>query len=82
MWATHTGHGSGHMRQEETGTWCGSDGKMFEEGHDRTIRLGISQEKTGSSPAHLCLTWLLRRLGMQNNHVVHLNVGPSLALTG
>ena len=25
-WATHTGHGSGHMRQEETDTWCGLDG--------------------------------------------------------
>ena len=26
MWATHTGHGSGHMRQEEMGAWCGLDG--------------------------------------------------------
>ena len=57
-------------------------GKKFEEGHDRTIRLGISQERTGSSLAHFCLTRLLQRLSMQNSHVVHINVSPSSAWTG
>ena len=65
-------------------SWTQSNppGKKFEEGHDRTIRLSISQEETGSSPAHFCLTRLLQRLSMQNSHVVRINVSPSLARTG
>ena len=57
-------------------------GEKFEEGHDRTIELGNSQEKMGSSPAHLCTTRLLQRLGMQNSHVVRINVSPSSAQNG
>ena len=57
-------------------------GEKFEEGHDRTIELGISQEETGSIPAHLCTTRLLQRLGMQNSHVVRINISPSSAWNG
>ena len=56
--------------------------RKFEEGHDRTIELGISQEETGSGPAQLCISRLLQRLGMQNSHVVSNNVSPSFAQSG
>ena len=57
-------------------------GEKFEEGHDRTIELGISQEEMGSSPAYLCTTRLFQRLSMQNSHVVRINVSSSSARNG
>ena len=57
-------------------------GEKFEEGHDRTMELGISQEEMGSSPTQLCTSRLLQRLSMQNSHVVRINVSPSFAQNG
>ena len=56
--------------------------EKFEEGHDRTMELGISQEETGSGPAQLCTSRLLQRLSMQNSHVVHIIISPSFARNG
>ena len=56
--------------------------EKFEEGHDRTMELGISQEEKGSSPAQLCTSRLLQRRSMQNSHVVRGNVSPSSAQNG
>ena len=55
--------------------------RKFEEGHDRTMEHGISQEETGSSPTQLCTSRLLQRLSMQNSHMVRIHVSPSLHAT-
>ena len=75
-WTTGTMLGKIHPGRVNTGM------RKFEEGHDRTMEHGISQEEKGSSPAQLCTSRLLQRLSMQNSHVVRNNVSPSLARNG
>ena len=73
-----------HFREltDKAGQRMTHPGEKFEEGHDRTMELGISQEEMGSSPAQLCTSRLLQRLSVQNSHIVCINISPSFSRNG